>query len=409
MDAILRGDISVDDGRVGLSVRLTAADGKRTLWSQHYAGGMSNIFAMQSAVVRGVAAAMGANLAGTEGRRIERVPTKSMAAYDFYLRSTGLSYVNRVENVAGMALLRHAVREDSTFAFALATLARRFMFQGFLVDPAYGDSGLAAVRQALAIEPDLGIAHFALGDLQGLAGQPSAARLSYLKALDVDPSYLPAMVDLSDVDVTLGRFDEALYWALRAVRLDPTSPGFHFHAGVALYFLGDDDVTESWLEAGLRRWPTYTRFAVSLARLDYAQGRDSASLTRARAVAAQDPGDEEVVIALAAFAGLTGAPDAEALIAERIRASPGAVAYSPARESFQALRALALQRRGDQAASRAAAIQGCWRHMPWSRWLARRMERSHSSLPPSQPFAATRVLLSIGWTGHTGRASETIG
>ncbi len=358
VDGILRGHVSVDDGRVGLSVSLTAADGERTLWSQRYDGGMRDIFAMQSAVVRGVARAMGANLSGAEDRRIERVPTRSAAAYDLYLRSTGLSYVNRVENVAGMALLRQAVSQDSTFAFALAMLARRFMFQAYLVDPAYGDSGMAAVHQALAAEPDLGIAHFALGDLQGLAGQPSAARLSYLKALDLDPGYLPAMVDLSDVDVALGRFDEALYWALRAARLDPTSAGFHFHAGVALYFLGDDEVTERWLETGMRRWPDYTRFAVSRARLDYARARDSAALRQSRAVAAQDPGDEEVVVALAGFAGLIGAPDAEALIAERLRTSPGAAAYSPARESFQALRALALQRRGDLPAARSAADSG---------------------------------------------------
>ena len=153
------------------------------------------------------------------------------------------------------------------------------MFQAYLVDPAFGDSGMAAVQRAISADSGLGEAWFALGDLQGLAGHPSAARLSYLRAIDLDPGQLPAMVDLSDVDVSLGRLDEALYWALRAVRQDPASPGFRSHLVAALYYLRADDAAERSMLDAERRWPDYERFPIGLARLDFVRGPDSAAWT----------------------------------------------------------------------------------------------------------------------------------
>ena len=262
-DATLAGVVRADDGRLEISLRLSDASG-RALWTRTHSGAASALPEVQSTLAREVAAALGAPITTAERRRIERVPTSDGGAYDLYLRSAGLSRINRVENLAGIALLHQAIRRDSSFAFALAMMARRFMFQAYLVDPVFADSGMVAVRRALAIDPDLGAAHFALGDLQGLAGQPSAARLSYLKAIDLDPAELPAMVDLSDVDASLGRYDEALYWALRAARLDPSSPGFRSHVVIALYLLGVDGATERWLLDAERRWPDYERFVISL-------------------------------------------------------------------------------------------------------------------------------------------------
>jgi TolB-like protein len=352
-DLSLEGTVRVDDGRFEIEIRLADRKTGRTLWSGSHAGANDDLPRAQGEVARDVATALGLPLTSAERRRIERVPTTNAAAYELYLRSTALSNIHRTENLAGIALLQQAVRRDTAFAFALATLARRFMFQAFLVDPTYGDSGMAAVRQALAIDPRLGAAWFALGDLQGLAGQPSAARLSYLKAIDLEPGQLPAMVDLSDTDLSLGRYDESLYWALRAARQDPTSPGFQSHVVAALYAIGVDGVTEHWLLDAERRWPEFERFPIWLARLDYVNGRDSSALARLRRFVVRDPANEEAAVALATYAALLNAPDGEALVAERLRTSPDAVAYGPAKASFRALLALTRRRRGDTAGARA--------------------------------------------------------
>jgi TolB-like protein len=349
----LTGVVRLDDGRFEIDADLVEGRDGRVVWTARQSGAQADLPGSPAAVARDVVAALDLPLTPAERRRFERVPTTNAAAYALYLRSTALSTVHRSENLAGIDLLRQAPSgRDGAFAFALATLARRFMFHAYLVDPAFGDSGMAAAQRAIAVDPALGEGWFALGDLQGLAGHPSSARLSYLKALDVDPGHLPAMVDLSDVNSSLGRYDEALYWALRAVRQDPTSPGFRSHLVVALYYLGVDEATERSLLDAERRWPEYERFPVGLARLDYIRGRDTAAVGRLRRYVARDPGNEEAAVALAAFAALTGAADGEALVAARLRASPGAILYGPAKESFLALLALTRRRRGDLAGAR---------------------------------------------------------
>ena len=351
-DGVVEGTVRVAEGRLTITVRLVQAGTSRTLWSQRYSRGLSDVFAVRSEMTRGIATALGASITPADTRRLALVPTTDIGAYELYLRSTALSHVNRAENLAGISLLQQAMSRDSGFAFGLAMLARRYLFHALLVDSTYGDSGFAAARRALALQPDLGTAHFALGDLLGMAGRPSAARLEYLRAIDLDPSELPAMVDLSDADLTLGRYDEALYWALRAVRASPTSTGFYAHAGMALYSLGVDEVTERWLVSAERRWPDYERFTIDRALLDYVRGRDSAAVDRLRHYVARHPGNEEAAVALAGFAALAGTDDAESLVAERLRVSPVGAAYGPAPESFRTLLALLRRRAGDGAGAR---------------------------------------------------------
>jgi DNA-binding SARP family transcriptional activator/TolB-like protein len=351
-DLRLNGVFRLEDARFEIDVSLSDGKSGRPLWTGRHAGAAPDLPGVQAEVARDVASALGLSLTAAERRRIERVPTASAEAYDLFLRSTGLSTVHRTENLAGIALLEQAVRRDTSFAIALATLARRFMFQAYLVDPTFGDSGMAAVQRAIAADSGLGEAWFALGDLQGLAGHPSAARLSYLKAIDLDPGQLPAMVDLSDVDASLGRLDEALYWALRAVRQDPASPGFRSHLVAALYYLRADDAAERSMLDAEQRWPDYERFPIWLARLDFVRGRDSAAMGRLRRYVLRDPGNEEAAVALAAFAALTGAADGEALVQERLRTSPGAKPYGPAKVSFPGLLALTRRRQGDLTGAR---------------------------------------------------------
>ena len=161
------------------------------------------------------------------------------------------------------------------------------------------------------------------------------------------------MADLSDADATLGRFDESLYWAVRAARLAPEDASIAFHIGVPLYFLHDDAATERWLVAAERRWPEEPRFAISLARLDYSRGNDADVLRRLRDCLAKHPGNQEVGRSLAGFAALIGTADAESLLTTQLRNTPDAMGYGPATESPRALLAMVYRRKGDVRRARA--------------------------------------------------------
>jgi TolB-like protein len=352
---VVEGSVRRAGDRVRVGVRLTETRSGRTLWSDQYDRNLTDVFAVQSEVAHRIAESLQATLTPAEARRIDQAPTTNLAAYDLFRRGATLPSFRRADNLAGIELLREAIRLDSTFATAYAALARRYMFLGAYASPTYLDSGMVAVQRAIALEPELAIGHYFLAGLQASLGGLTKARLSYLKALELDPNLSGAMVDLSENESLLGRYDESFYWARRAVPLMGHNFLTYHHLAIPLLRLADDTATERWLLKGARQWPDAVRLQIQLAWLDVLRGRDQQALERMRSIMARDPGNDEGQGHRAELAALTGAPDAESLlaplVADQATARP-TIWTSP--ESFRALLGLVLHQRGQRA--RAAAL-----------------------------------------------------
>jgi serine/threonine-protein kinase len=353
--SVLEGTTRTLEGTAHIDLRLVSVPSGRVLWTFSEQRPSTELAALASEFARGVAASLGATLGAGELSRVERRPTAVPAAYGAYLRSQALDASNRAQNEAGMDLLREAIRQDTTFALAWVTLARRFTFHGFFVSPAYRDSGMVAVRRALELNSELDEAHFVLGDLLLLSERQATAQYSYLKAIELNPSHGPAMVDLSSAQSIIGRLDESIYWAMRAVALSPDNEGFYHHVSIPLLFLGDDAASLRWLEAGVRRWPDFSRLENAISLLELRQGKDSAALGRLRRMHRKWPTDEEVVTAVAQVAWLVGAPDGDSLVLARYQAAPDARPFGMVPYTFRTLVAATRLRRGDAASGRALA------------------------------------------------------
>jgi DNA-binding SARP family transcriptional activator/TolB-like protein len=353
--SVVEGAVERIGDQVQLTVRLREVPSGRELWSWHHLGPAAELPSVQGQIAGQIAARLQGKLTRNESELLARRPTAVPEAYEHFLRASTLDNGNRSENEAGIRILRQAIDTDSAFALAHAALARRYLLNGWLVSPVYVDSGLAVARRALELDPRLSLAHFAYADLLVLAGRPATARLSYLKAIELNPSEVGAVADLSDADALTGRLDESLYWGLRAVALAPTSANVHAHAAVPLCQMAADEAAARWLGRSERRWPSHGRTQHLLMRQELTGGRGAAAVARARRQVARDPRDEESLVALAGVAFLAGAPDAESLVAARYHASPDARPYGPAVESPRAQLALLRQRQGDSAEASALA------------------------------------------------------
>jgi TolB-like protein len=352
---VVEGSVRLAGQRVRVGVRLTETGSGRTVWSEQYDRDLTDVFAVQSEVAHRIAEALQATLSPEEARRIDRAPTSNLAAYELFRRSETLGHYARTENLAGIELLRQAIRLDSTFAVAYATLGRRFTFLGLYASPAWLDSGFVAIRKSLTLEPELALGHYNLATAQASVGRLTEARLSYLKALELDPNLGGAMVDLAEAESLLGRYDESYYWARRAVPL----MGRHFltyhHLAIPLLRLPDDGATKRWLQRGEREWPEAPRLQIQLSWLDLLRGREKEALARMRRIMARHPANEEGQGHLAELAALTGAPDAEELLRPLVADQPTArPTIWTSTESFRTLLGLVLHRRGEQA--RAAGL-----------------------------------------------------
>ena len=107
-------------------------------------------------------------------------------------------------------------------------------------DPRMTEPCLVHARRAVELGPRVPMAWFAYGDALGTVGKYQDSRQAYLRAVEIDPNYGPAMADLSLAEIELGRYDDEMTCfaglpdALELVRASRASgtlpPGMYFAA-----------------------------------------------------------------------------------------------------------------------------------------------------------------------------------
>ena len=313
--SLVTGSVREDTGRVRVNVQLVNSDNERTIWAEQYDRELKDIFAVQNDVAIRIAHALGAVLSPSEQEHIEKRPTDNLEAYQLFLQSQAIPRRVGEENLRAIGILQKAMTMDSHFALALAWLAYRQELQSYLDSQQYLDLGIENAHRALSIDPNLAEAHFALASGYWGKDQSAQARLSFMKALELNPNFVEAMKNYSLLQIDAGRPDEGLYWAGRAFRLAPNTDNSYYHLSLPLLRLGDDTTAERWLKEGEQRFPASARVELVYAALDFIRGNKIEGLRRAQKAAKIDSANEEPLALLADLSLLAGLADAE----ERLR------------------------------------------------------------------------------------------
>ena len=224
---ILEGQVQRIGNRVRIRSQLIDARTDANLWADAYEGNMTDVWGIQSEVARKIAAALEVELTEQEAARIEKAPTDNPDAYDFYLR--GIDYGKRDESRFAIQMYERAVALDPTFALAHARLSRMHTALYWYHEdhtPARLALARAAVDQALALDPDLPEAHFALGHYyyQGQLEYDRALQ-EFAITLKGLPSHAETWAFIGYVYRRQGDIDKALAHQLKADELDPRSSG----------------------------------------------------------------------------------------------------------------------------------------------------------------------------------------
>jgi TolB-like protein/tetratricopeptide (TPR) repeat protein len=169
-EALVEGEVQHAGAAVRVRVRLVDPATEELRWSQQYDHTTQDVFQIQSEVASRIAGVLRIQLAERESRSLNRPPTTNPEAYDAYLRGR----TQGIPTNLGMAALdsainrlTSAVRLDSSFALAWATLATYQVSSVFLfdADPGRLDQAESNIRRALAIDSTLAIAWSARSDL----------------------------------------------------------------------------------------------------------------------------------------------------------------------------------------------------------------------------------------------------
>ena len=210
------------------------------LWGGQYNRQAENVFLLQDDLSREISEKLRLRLTGDEKRRLTKRYTEDAEAYRLYLK--GRYHWNK-RNPEGLQkavdYFQQALDKDPAYSLAYAGLADTYAYLSFfhVVPPRQAmPKAKAAAVKALEIDDHLAEAHVSLGYVSfTYDGDWSAAGKHFEQALALNPIYSGAHTFYAFYLNSLGRSEEALAVAKRALDLDPASPAVSHSLAVQLY------------------------------------------------------------------------------------------------------------------------------------------------------------------------------
>jgi TolB-like protein/Tfp pilus assembly protein PilF len=228
VSTILEGSVRRAGGRVRIVAQLLDVQTDEHVWAETYDREMKDVFAIQSDVAEKIAAALKAELSPMEKGRIERKPTESMEAYNYYLKGRFYWNKRRGDDLkTAVEYFNRAIETDPAYALAYAGLASTYVtlpeYSG-LQAKEFIPKAAAAARKALELDPALAEPHAVLGWIKtNNEWDWAGAESEFQRAIELNPSYPTVHHWYSLMLLESGRFDEALAEITRAQELDPLS------------------------------------------------------------------------------------------------------------------------------------------------------------------------------------------
>jgi adenylate cyclase len=283
---LLAGRVAQSGARVRVGIRLIDVTTNLQIWGDMYEGEISNPFALQDRVIKGVMQAIPPQIRGAEIDRARRKQPHDLDAYDLALRALPFvcaAYPDSAKRA--LDLLERAMEIDPDFAPATA-LAGWCHAQLVLYNSSPSHSGarvraLALSDRAGILNPDDPLILTARAAVHAMAGQMSDANTLNARALALDPTLVWAWERSGWLNAYNGRPETAIRHFKQAIRLDPSAPNANRLIGIgcAYFDAGHYEEAVLWKRRGLKSQPntawvnrslsvSYARTGDRLAALD---------------------------------------------------------------------------------------------------------------------------------------------
>jgi TolB-like protein/DNA-binding winged helix-turn-helix (wHTH) protein/Flp pilus assembly protein TadD len=247
VDAILSGTVQRSGDRVRATVQLVHVASGRTIWSEKFDQTFTDIFGIQDSISNSVVRSLALNLTTDEQKQLRKHYTTNPAAYDSYLM--GLYFWNKRSKDGlekAIDYFGQAVARDPNFALAYALMSDCYYLQhyyGYNRQPDRLQNAKAAAERALLLDDTIAEAHVALamvqfyqkGD-QHAESDHQAGIDSLRRAIALNPNLAIAHQRYAWCLCAFGHLDEAVREMKRAQELDPLSPTNNTALGIVLAF-----------------------------------------------------------------------------------------------------------------------------------------------------------------------------
>ena len=259
---VVEGSVRKAGNRVRISAQLVSATGAH-IWGDRYDREITDIFTLQDEVRSKIINALAVELTPAEENRLARPLTKSVEAYELYLKALQqISFFSREANLKSQEMFRQAIELDPDFAAAYSYLAQAY---SLAVENEWTDKrdklielAVATARRGIEIDAELPFAHWSLARIysRSYLGNLEESLEEFEKSIALDPNYADGYVMLASTQIYLGQAEKALGNIEQGMRINPHFPFWYIHTlGQAQFALTRYDAAEENFKKAIARNP----------------------------------------------------------------------------------------------------------------------------------------------------------
>ncbi len=236
---ILQGGLLRAGDSVRLNVQLIDAQTDDLTWAASFDRSLSvaNLLSIQAEISQAIADTLRATVTPEEKVELGRIGTTNLEAYDFYLQGRGYAArpgYHEEDFRAAEALFKRAIALDPDFAHARASLSRvhgSILWERFDPSPERFEAQRAEAEEALRLQPDLPLAHAAIGWMNYVRGNFREALEEYEAALEGLPNDAWIVSRIGYTHRRLGNWPDVYSAFEEASRLNPRDANLFYDLG----------------------------------------------------------------------------------------------------------------------------------------------------------------------------------
>jgi TolB-like protein/DNA-binding winged helix-turn-helix (wHTH) protein len=233
VDALVEGTVLRSGNHLRITANLLQASPEKHLWAESYESEAGDILTLQGQVAQAIAREIQVKLTPEEQKLLGSARPVDPQAHDDYLRGRYLCDKDTREPVEkGIKYFELAIKEAPSDPLGYAGLANCYALLSWGGDIFLGDFSPAeimpkardAASQALRLDENLAEAHTSLACVEMILNWNWAgAEREFKRAIELNPSYSPAHIWYAHYLAAMGRSEESVAQAKRALELDPFS------------------------------------------------------------------------------------------------------------------------------------------------------------------------------------------
>ena len=262
---VLEGSVRKAGNRIRVTAQLIDAESNNHVWAERYDRDLADIFAVQDEITELVTIAIAPAIADAELHRAVRKSPGSLDSWAAYQRGLWhLSEAKPENNETAQDFFQQAINLDPTFAggysgLALAQLQAAAVYQKLSLLEAQS-SAEALARRAVALDGADAEARSCLGWALQARGELDGALADIERALAMSPNLAVAHGQRGATLIFSGRPKEGLATIQTSIRLDPRDPFSAIrllHIACGLYFARDYEAVFEAAKRLIRSYPVF--------------------------------------------------------------------------------------------------------------------------------------------------------